>query len=127
MQRTTLATLTPAQLAEAFNVVYADYVTAFVVDAGWAEYYVATKDIIPEASPLWLDATGAVIALAALGVRGARGWVGGFGVAPAHRGTGMSHALIDAFLESARQQGLAAVSLEVLVNNPRAIRTYERA
>jgi hypothetical protein len=68
-----------------------------------------------------------VVGLALLGVRGVRGWVGGFGIAAAHRRRGLSHALIAATLEAAALQGLRQVQLEVLNNNPAAIRTYERA
>jgi RimJ/RimL family protein N-acetyltransferase len=127
MRETTLATLSHAELAAAFTRVYQDYLIPFVVDAAWAGPYIAANDIILEHSPLWLDDDGAVVALAGLGRREARGWVGGFGVAPEYRGQGLAARLIEALLRSARDAGLAEVQLEVITGNTRAIRTYERA
>lgn len=127
MRETTLATLDHAGLAAAFTKVYQDYLVPFVVDASWAGPHVAANDLDLEHSPLWLDDEGKVVALAALGRRGERGWVGGFGVAPEHRGRGLAARLIDALLTSAHGVGLAEVQLEVIAGNTRAIRTYERA
>lgn len=126
MRETTLATLNHAELAAAFTNVYQDYLVPFVVDASWAGPHVASNDLDLDHSPLWLDDNGAVVALAALGRRGARGWVGGFGVTPGYRGQGLAARLIDALLRSARDAGLAEVQLEVIAGNTRAIRTYER-
>ena len=86
MHETTLAVLSPAELAAAFNTVYTDYVVPFMVGEAWARQHVAANSIALEHSPLWRDDAGAVVGLAALGVRGDRGWVGGLGIAPAHRG-----------------------------------------
>src|SRR4051794_36292166 len=127
MHETTLATLSPAELAAAFNTVYTDYVVPFVVNEAWARQHVAANSIALEHSPLWLDDSGALVALAALGVRGERGWVGGFGVAPDYRGQGLSRQLARATLDRARQASLRRVQLEVITSNARAIRTYERA
>jgi ribosomal protein S18 acetylase RimI-like enzyme len=127
MRETTLATLNHAEFAAAFNTVYQDYLVPFVVDASWAGQHIAANDIVPEHSPLWLDDAGKVVALAVLGRRGARGWVGGFGVAPDYRGRGLAARLIDALLQSARGLGMGEVRLEVIAGNTRAIRTYERA
>ncbi len=126
MHMTTLATLSLAELAAAYTTVYQDYLVPFVVDEAWAKQYLPANDIVPAASPLWLDDDGNVIALAALGRRGLRGWVGGFGVAPEHRGQGLASRLIAALLDSARAQGLTELQLEVITGNTRAIRTYER-
>jgi GNAT superfamily N-acetyltransferase len=127
MRETTLATLSHAEFAAAFTNVYQDYLVPFVVDESWAGPHIKFNDLIPEHSPLWLDDNGAVVALAAPGRREARGWVGGFGVAPEYRGQGLAARLIDALLRSAREIGLTEVQLEVIAGNTRAIRTYERA
>jgi ribosomal protein S18 acetylase RimI-like enzyme len=127
MRHTTLAMLSFQGIADAFNLVYTGYFVPSTVDEERARYHMEAGDIALDASPLWLDEAGAVVSLAALGVRGARGWVGGFGVAPAYRGQGISHALIGALLESARRIGLRDVALEVLVQNTPAIRAYTRA
>src|SRR3954451_16192561 len=127
MRQTTLATLTFQGVADAFNLVYTGYFVPTNVSAHGARSHVEAGDIALDASPLWLDDTGAVVGFAALGVRGLRGWVGGFGVAPAYRGQGVSQGLIGALLEQARGLGIGEVALEVLVQNAPAIRTYERA
>ena len=127
MRETTLATLNPAGFAAAFNLVYQDYLVPFVVDAAWAPRHIAGNDLDLAQSPLWLDDAGQVVGLAALGCRDARGWVGGFGVAPDYRGKGLAQGLILALLEAARQRGLSEVQLEVIKGNTRAVRTYERA
>lgn len=127
MRRTTLADLSTAEVAAAFTLVYRGYLIPFALGEAAARQHLAANDIAADHSPLWLDDDGAVVALAALGRRGARGWVGGFGVAPDHRGRGLAHELIGATLDAARGRGLAAVQLEVLTGNARAIRTYARA
>jgi ribosomal protein S18 acetylase RimI-like enzyme len=114
-------------LAAAFTLVYTDYFTPAQVDAAWARRHVRANDIRLELSPLWLDERGEVVALAMLGVRGERGWIGGFGVAPAYRGQGMSHELTRTTLDIARVVGLRQVQLEVITRNERAIGVYERA
>jgi GNAT superfamily N-acetyltransferase len=79
------------------------------------------------------------VALSLLGVRagvasgvgsggacGLRGWVGGFGVAPSHRGRGLAGELLEEQLAVARSSGIARVVLEVLEQNW-ARRVYERS
>ena len=124
---TTLATLDPQALAAAFNTVYEGYVEPFVMGERAARQHVEVNDIALDRSPLWLDDAGDVIGLGALGVRGQRGWVGGFGVAPAHRERGLSHRLVAVLLEAAAGAGIRRVQLEVFTHNPAAIRTYQRA
>jgi ribosomal protein S18 acetylase RimI-like enzyme len=65
------------------------------------------------------------IGMAGLAVRGARGWVSGFGVVPAWRRRGLGRRLMSALLERARAQGLRQLSLEVLAGNAAARRLYE--
>src|SRR4051812_49609450 len=88
MRQTTLATLTFQGVADAFNLVYTGYFVPTNVSAHGARSHVEAGDIALDASPLWLDDTGAVVGFAALGVRGLRGWVGGVGGAPPHPGEG---------------------------------------
>lgn len=125
--RTTLAQLSMAELAAAYNAVYTDYVVPFNVDTAWAEQMVARYQVELEHSPLWLDDDGSVIGLAALAVRGSIGWIGGFGIAKHRRGEGLSHALSTAMIDHARRRSLNLLTLEVMAHNPAAIRTYARA
>ncbi len=119
--------LSSAELAAAFNIVYADYAVPFTMTEAAARRHVAAHAIAPDRSILWRDDAGEVVGLAALGVRGERGWVGGFGLAPAWRGRGLSGVLLGQLLDRAREAGLRRVQLEVITTNARAIRTYERA
>jgi GNAT superfamily N-acetyltransferase len=70
-------------------------------------------------------AEGKPVAIAMLGVRGARGWIGGMGVVPEARGAGHGRAAMEAVLAEARGAGVTQVDLEVLVQNEPAIRIYE--
>lgn len=126
MQRTTLATQSWPDLTDAFNRIYQQYVMPFQMSEDQLRRHFSRNDIALEHSPLWLDDEGNVIALAALGIRDERGWIGGFGVAVPYRGRGVSHRLIAAVREGVRGLGLATVQLEVISTNAAAIRTYER-
>jgi hypothetical protein len=62
--------------------------------------------------------------LAMLGRRGSRGWIGGMGMIPEHRGKGGGRGLMEAVLEQSRALRLDRVDLEVLEQNAPAIRIY---
>jgi len=70
---------------------------------------------------------GAVLAAALLAIRGARGWIGGFGVAPEYRRRGYASALIDDIIGSARERDLKTLTLEVLCDNVPAVALYRNA
>jgi ribosomal protein S18 acetylase RimI-like enzyme len=127
MRATTLAALDAEGRREAFNRVYEGYIVPLRMTTEQASQHMEVNDIALEHSPVWLDDGGELLALAALGVRGRRGWVGGFGVAPPARGQGLGGRLIEAVLEIAGRLGLDRVQLEVIEGNAAAIRTYERA
>ncbi|HEY8598804.1 MAG TPA: GNAT family N-acetyltransferase [Thermomicrobiales bacterium] len=127
MHESDLTDLSAADLAAAFNLVYTDYVIPFSLSEAAMRQHVAAHAIALDRSLLWRDDTGAIVGLGALAVRGERGWVGGFGLAPSWRGRGLSGALMEALLDRARGAGLRRVQLEVITTNDRAIRTYERA
>jgi GNAT superfamily N-acetyltransferase len=126
-QRTSLAALNAADIAAVYSTVYEDYVVPFNVSADWARQHIARHDIDLDRSPLWLDADGQTVAMAALGVRGKRSWVGGFGVARPYRGRGLSRALVEEIIDIANRGGLKRLQLEVITTNHIAIRTYQRA
>ena len=127
LRESDLTGLNAVELAAAFNTAYTEYVVPFVMSEAAARQHVAAYAIAPERSILWRDPSGAGVGLAALGMRGDRGWVGGFGIAPAWRGRGLSGPLLARLLERARAGGLRRVQLEVITSNERPIRTYERA
>ena len=62
-----------------------------------------------------------------LGIRGERGWCGGFGIVQELRGRGLSHELMSEMAEEARRAGLKRLSLEVLARNEAARHLYESA
>jgi GNAT superfamily N-acetyltransferase len=127
MRETTLATLDFPEIGAAFTAVYAGYLHPVSVDGHAIRQHISVHDIDRAHSPIWLDDADEVIALALLGVRGDAGWVGGFGVVPAHRGRGVSHQLMARVQEIAGGLGLRTLWLEVLTQNAPAIHTYQRA
>ena len=82
-------------------------------------------DIEPEAS-LVARVDGELVGLGNLGLRGADAWVGGVGVVPAHRGTGLGEALMRGLIAAAAARGVARLWLEVIVENTAAVRLYEK-
>lgn len=124
MRITTIAELGPDALTTAFLRVYENYVVPVQMSREWLANHIDTNDVDRGDSPLWLDEQGEAAALGLLGVRGERGWIGGFGVAVAHRGQGLSRRLARDMLERAARRGLRRVQLEVITTNTLAIRTY---
>ena len=70
---------------------------------------------------------GEAVGVAALAIRGGRGWVSSFGVVPAWRRRGLGRRLMSALLERARAYGLRRLTLEVIKGNDAAQRLYEGA
>ncbi|MCA1620920.1 MAG: GNAT family N-acetyltransferase [Acidobacteria bacterium] len=68
-----------------------------------------------------------VVGVAALAVRGRRGWCAGFGIVPGSRGRGRGRGLMSALVARAREAGLRRLSLEVMAPNVAARRLYEWA
>ena len=128
------STVTTDALVEAWNAAYAGYFVDVSRDATGLRAHVEAGSIDLGRSVVLRDG-GRPIALSLLGARpvdtsddavGERGWIGGFGVAPSHRGHGVAGRLIDEQLDVARRSGVAFVDLEVLTQNW-ARRVYERA
>ena len=72
------------------------------------------------------DEDGAFVGMARMGTRGKRGWCGGFGIVPEFRGRGASTLLAEQMVKVARESGLETLQLEVLAQNVRAYKTYQR-
>jgi len=123
MHRTTAAEVTRAAAAAAIERVFEQYLMPISFAEPVYALHVAINDIDPADSPIWYE-EGRIVAAALLGVRGRRGWVGGFGVAPPERGRGLGGALLADVLERARARGLETLALEALVQNERALQTY---
>jgi ribosomal protein S18 acetylase RimI-like enzyme len=123
MHRTTAAAVTRTAAAAAIERVFEEYLMPISFAEPVYALHVATNDIDPAESPIWVE-DGRVVAAALLGVRGRRGWIGGFGVALSERGRGLGGALLSDVLERSRARGLETLALEALVQNERALQTY---
>ena len=131
MTATAPTVLTPATglalpaLADLFNRAYEGYEVPLHVDEGAVAFMHEAFDLSPERSRIaWRDER--AIGLAMLAVRGTRSWVGGMGVVPEARRTGVGEQLMRALLDSAREAGAKRVQLEVLEPNARARALYEK-
>ena len=117
--------LAPGERAELFNAAYEGYLVPFHLD----EAALASMD---RAFDLDLDASriafrdGAAVGLGNLGIRGEDGWIGGVGVVPAARRSGVGVALMGALHEQSRQRGVRRIWLEVILENTGAFALYEK-
>lgn len=127
MRRASFADAAPDAAAAAFNRIFTGYLRPMSFTPEQMELHVELNDIRTSRSPLWYDDAGNVIAAAMLGVRGARTWIGGFGVAPEYRGSGYAKQLLAHIVDEARSCGAAEMSLEVLSENAPAISLYKTA
>lgn len=121
--------LGPGRLVEVWNLAYAGYFVPMSWGVEQLERHVRAGSVDLDRSLVWY-AHDEPIGLSLLGARpsptGERGWIGGFGVAPEHRGRGLSVGLMREHLEHLRSVGPRRVQLEVLTQNW-AVRSYERA
>ncbi len=123
LRRVTAADVDRARAAIALDNVFAQYVVPISFSEPQYAAHVAVNDIDLAASPIWYDGDD-VVAAAVLGVRGRRGWLGGFGLVPEYRGRGLARELLADVLERAWALDLESVTLEVLEQNPAARQTY---
>lgn len=114
------------QLAEMHNLSFSGYfMPANMTPSQTADFWRvnqidATRCVVMHA------ANGAYVGMARMGTRGNRGWCGGFGIIPAFRGSGASRQLAEEMVRVARTTGLSQLQLEVLTQNIRARKLYER-
>jgi GNAT superfamily N-acetyltransferase len=113
------------RLATLFTDAYEGYAIPFSIDERTLAFMIQAYDLDLEASQIAL-LDDVPVALANLGVRGERGWIGGIGVSPFARRQGIAERLMRAALDEARIRGVREVWLEVLVQNEPAIRLYEK-
>ena len=86
--------------------------------------HIAVNDIDLGRSIVAVDPDPVGLALAAR--RGSTAWIGGMGVAPGHRRTGLGARILQAALDTASTAGVDTVWLEVLEANEPAIALYEK-
>jgi ribosomal protein S18 acetylase RimI-like enzyme len=127
VRRSTFAQAAIGAGAAALNRVFSDYPIPLTFSSEQLHLHMSYNDVVASASPLWYDDNGAFLAAALLGIRGRRGWIGGFGVSPEYRGRGIAAELMNFVADTGREHGLQSIALEVLVDNAPAVRTYTAA
>ena len=115
-----------AELASMWTLAYTDYFADLKFDEAKFATHVMTHDIDLARSVVIETDDREFVGLSLLALRGARGWIGGFGISPKHRRQGHSAILIRSQLAVAQGAGLGSVQLEVLMQNW-AYKAYERA
>ena len=118
------STLPPEDVVAAFNRSFEGYFVPMVYTVDSLRTLIAVNAVALAHSFVALDDAGQPAGIALLAIRGARGWIGGMGLAPEWRGHGQAAPLMQAALDEARGLGLASVGLEVLAQNTPARRLY---
>jgi GNAT superfamily N-acetyltransferase len=123
---TSAATLSLEALADLFTRSFEGYLYPGTTTADALAQRVRNEQI-----DLWFSQVllvgGEPSGVALLSRRAERAWCAGLGVVAAQRGLGLSHALAGEMLARARSVGAQRFTLEVLVRNEPAVRTYQRA
>ena len=115
-----------AAITEALRAAYTGYFIPLAFTEAATENYLRVHDIALDASPVWRK-DGRPVAIALLGVREDRAWVGAFGIAPEFRGKGLAQAMFGEVVRRAKRKKVHSMTLEVLEENARARAIYERA
>lgn len=113
------------ELAELFNAAYEGYLLPFHLDEQQLAFMANAFDFDLDASRIAYR-EGEPVGLANLGVRGEEAWIGGVGVVPSARRSGVGEALMRALHEQALERGVRRVWLEVIVENSGAFALYEK-
>lgn len=123
MDLTTMAALDPDSQVSLWNRAYEGYFVPVHFDAAAIERMRAVGDLDDERSPVLMEGDEPV-AFGALGLRGDRAWLGGFGVVANRRRTGLGRKALAAWFDVARRAGARTASLEVLEPNVAAHALY---
>lgn len=116
--------LSEPALVDVFNASYSDYLLPMRLTGGaWSEH-IAANEIDLACSRVVLDDEPAALALIA--VRDGAGWVGGMGTVPRHRRRGIGEKALTAGLAALSDRGAGVAWLEVIDQNQRASRLYEK-
>jgi len=114
-----------AELASVFTASYQGYFIPLALDETQLKYMVEMFDLDLGRSLVAVERQRPV-GLANLGRRGERTWLGGVGVVPDRRGSGVGKSLTRLLLDQAREAGAREMVLEVIVENAPAISLYEK-
>jgi GNAT superfamily N-acetyltransferase len=117
--------LMPGERAALFNAAYEGYLVPFHIDETTLVSMDQVFDLDLEASRIAYLGDEPV-GLGNLGLRGEDAWIGGVGVVPASRRSGIGEALMRALHAEARERDVQRVWLEVIVENDGAVALYEK-
>ncbi len=117
--------LSPGERAALFNAAYEGYLLPFHIDERQLVVMDETFDVDLDASRIAFREPEAV-GLGNLGLRGEDAWIGGVGVVPPARRSGVGEALMRALHDEARERGVRRIWLEVIVENTGAFALYEK-
>lgn len=109
-----------------YNAARADYLVPMLTDANSLRKYIQVYDVDLNASVVILDSKGQPAGLNMLGVRGDRGWITRLGMIRERRQGGMGMCMMQALIDTARQQHLRLIQLEVIEGNDTAHRLFMR-
>jgi ribosomal protein S18 acetylase RimI-like enzyme len=113
------------ELTAHWNLGYAGYFVPIEYTETMFAWHVGTGDLDLDSSVVLVEG-GELVGFSYLGRREHRGWIGGVGVAPGHRGRGAGREIFAEQMAIAQHLGLAQVQLEVLRQNW-AQKVYARA
>ena len=117
--------LTPPERGALFNAAYEGYVLPFHVDEQQLAFMDHVFDLDLDASRVAFR-DGGPLGLGNLGLRDEDAWIGGIGVVPSARRSGIGEALMRGLHEQARERGVQRIWLEVIVENTGALALYQK-
>ncbi|GAC1619334.1 MAG: hypothetical protein NVS4B11_10560 [Ktedonobacteraceae bacterium] len=121
-----LVNYTHAQLSDMNNTSFHGYFFPWIMTSEESAEYWRVNQADANASVAMHDQNGAFVGLARMDTRGLRGRCGSFSIVPEFRGTGASILLAEQMVRVARKQGLKTLQLEVLAQNTRVLKVYEK-
>lgn len=124
LEWTTLAALDPEARVDLWHRAYEGYAVPTHFDRATLDLMGRIGDLDDAHSPV-LRVGGETVGFGALGLRGERAWLGGFGVALPWRRRGLGRRLLEAWFDAARSRGARRAQLEVLEPNAAARALYE--
>jgi GNAT superfamily N-acetyltransferase len=109
--------LSPAELTALWNRAYESYFVPLVFTEAILSHHLRRAGVELDRS-LVGRIEGDLFGLSLAAIRGERAWIGGFGVAVAHRRKGLASRMIDEHMMRLDLAGIAETSLEVMSQNP---------
>ena len=119
------SSLSLGERAKLFTSGYEGYLLPFRIDEPTLASMEQAFDLDVDASRIALR-DGAPVGLGNLGVRTEDAWIGGVGVVPGARRSGVGEAIMRALHEQARERGVKRIWLEVIDRNVGAFALYEK-